>query len=396
MSKHATTLKRTATGGAVITFGEDVMDASIEHLSIWHTGNAATDNGIYWSHDTVGPYHAGPFHNRFVDLEVTGYDGLFFEGSDNTGAIWNEFASVRAVDCVRYGFYFSGASNQNTLVNSSTWAAGSHGFVAEPGAKATGAPQNLTLIGFASEQNGSGSASPVYGIYGAGLIGFVAVNPYLEVNGADANLGAAFTQQSANLYLKDTPGAVVTGGLFNKANYDILLNNARLDLGGATFVEYGVFANRKGKIRAVNSALLDVGVNYVKLPTVAWFTADDTTSKRIGLAETVAGNGVWRPLWGEHRVLDAPTGNPQDVSAAVGDFAVAPTATIGAPTLWQQTSVGTWRPVAWITRNSTTANRPTLRAQDVGVTYLDTTLDADGLLLTWNGTAWIDATGLAR
>lgn len=42
---------------------------------------------------------------------------------------------------------------------------------------------------------------------------------------------------------------------------------------------------------------------------------------------------------------------------------------------------------------STTANRPTLVAAEVGRVYLDTTLDADGKPIWWNGTAWVDATG---
>lgn len=40
-----------------------------------------------------------------------------------------------------------------------------------------------------------------------------------------------------------------------------------------------------------------------------------------------------------------------------------------------------------------TGARPTLGANDYGVTYLDTTLDADGKPIWWNGTAWVDATG---
>lgn len=44
-------------------------------------------------------------------------------------------------------------------------------------------------------------------------------------------------------------------------------------------------------------------------------------------------------------------------------------------------------------RRGTTANRPALAAYQVGYTYQDTTLDADGKPIWWNGTAWIDATG---
>ena len=41
----------------------------------------------------------------------------------------------------------------------------------------------------------------------------------------------------------------------------------------------------------------------------------------------------------------------------------------------------------------TTANRPTPSANDIGLQYLDTTLDADGKPIWWTGTAWVDATG---
>lgn len=40
-----------------------------------------------------------------------------------------------------------------------------------------------------------------------------------------------------------------------------------------------------------------------------------------------------------------------------------------------------------------TANRPTPSSTNYGVMYLDTTLDADGKPIWWNGTTWIDATG---
>ena len=44
-------------------------------------------------------------------------------------------------------------------------------------------------------------------------------------------------------------------------------------------------------------------------------------------------------------------------------------------------------------RIGTTANRPTLDSEQAGYQYLDTTLDADGKPIWWNGSAWVDATG---
>jgi hypothetical protein len=45
-------------------------------------------------------------------------------------------------------------------------------------------------------------------------------------------------------------------------------------------------------------------------------------------------------------------------------------------------------------RKNTTANRPSMATnRGIGYLYLDTTLDADGKPIWWNGSAWVDATG---
>lgn len=44
-------------------------------------------------------------------------------------------------------------------------------------------------------------------------------------------------------------------------------------------------------------------------------------------------------------------------------------------------------------QKGTTAARPTLTANDAGYFYMDTTLDADGLPIWWNGTKWIKSDG---
>ncbi|MNQ84332.1 hypothetical protein D3C85_994560 [compost metagenome] len=56
-------------------------------------------------------------------------------------------------------------------------------------------------------------------------------------------------------------------------------------------------------------------------------------------------------------------------------------------------SPGTWRASQWLTGRGATAGRPTLSANDTGVTFLDNTLAAGGKIVIWNGTAWVDATG---
>jgi hypothetical protein len=49
--------------------------------------------------------------------------------------------------------------------------------------------------------------------------------------------------------------------------------------------------------------------------------------------------------------------------------------------------------VAYALNKNTTGNRPTPTAYDIGMTYMDTTLDADGLPIWWNGSKWIKSDG---
>jgi hypothetical protein len=56
-------------------------------------------------------------------------------------------------------------------------------------------------------------------------------------------------------------------------------------------------------------------------------------------------------------------------------------------------TAATWRADCWITNRAVTVSRPTLTASDIGVTYLDTTLAADGKPIWWTGSVWVDATG---
>lgn len=54
---------------------------------------------------------------------------------------------------------------------------------------------------------------------------------------------------------------------------------------------------------------------------------------------------------------------------------------------------------AWFTdltaKKGTTAQRPSLGAQDAGKMYFDTTLAAAGKPIFWTGTQWVDSTGAA-
>jgi hypothetical protein len=91
------------------------------------------------------------------------------------------------------------------------------------------------------------------------------------------------------------------------------------------------------------------------------------------------------------------TASPTSGTYAQGDIVTNPTTTTINPVhVWRclvAGTPGTWRPSSWITGRAPTANRPTLTAVDIGVTYMDTTLNANGKPIWWTGTAWIDATG---
>lgn len=52
-----------------------------------------------------------------------------------------------------------------------------------------------------------------------------------------------------------------------------------------------------------------------------------------------------------------------------------------------------WNGVDRSISRGTTAQRPTLTADAIGKMYMDNTIDADGKVIWWNGTAWVDATG---
>jgi hypothetical protein len=92
--------------------------------------------------------------------------------------------------------------------------------------------------------------------------------------------------------------------------------------------------------------------------------------------------------------VDAP---PATGTWVRGDVAINRDPRAASPVVaWRCTvagTPGTWVAVSWITSKNTTANRPTLTASDVGVPYLDATLAPDGKPISWNGSAWVDATG---
>lgn len=69
---------------------------------------------------------------------------------------------------------------------------------------------------------------------------------------------------------------------------------------------------------------------------------------------------------------------------------------LGLPTRYKCTTggtPGTWRPTAQTVKRDTTGNRISPSASDIGLMYMDTTLDADGMPIWWNGSKWIKSDG---
>jgi len=95
----------------------------------------------------------------------------------------------------------------------------------------------------------------------------------------------------------------------------------------------------------------------------------------VWLADALPTSGGY--LHQKVRVRKAPHGRPSEYVCSAGSNTTA-----------------TWRmsKQAGFSKN-TTVNRPTPTSSDIGLAYLDITLDADGKPIWWNGSAWVDATG---
>jgi hypothetical protein len=59
-------------------------------------------------------------------------------------------------------------------------------------------------------------------------------------------------------------------------------------------------------------------------------------------------------------------------------------------TVTKKMTVATLRKVT----RAATASRPILAASDVGTMFMDTSLHAGGKPIWWNGTVWVDSTGV--
>lgn len=213
------------------------------------------------------------------------------------------------------------------------------------------------------------------------------------------NLEAGSSQARYLYYVNVSKGATAI------TDPKVFISGNRLSLEGAAPTHFAA----SGKcVRANTGVLVYWGKNW-NLTTKAWQfntagelkymdigfspSVDFTASQNLNPTTPIYGRGR-RELYGTQspaaaamtdtfRTGDICWNSAQATSTSSGWICVA----AGTP--------GTWARFAGPTRRSSTANRPTLTAEDVGVLYLDTTLTAAGKPVWWNGTTWVDATGVA-
>ncbi len=129
-----------------------------------------------------------------------------------------------------------------------------------------------------------------------------------------------------------------------------------------------------------------------------------TTFRRVkGNIATGVTAGAWQGFptattWGDAAHLEffgqaIPSSGTYLVGSVLVNTAVSAASPVDRWVCTVAGTPGTWRPTSWVTGRGATGARPTLTASDIGVAYQDTTIDADGKVIWWNGTAWVDATG---
>jgi len=141
---------------------------------------------------------------------------------------------------------------------------------------------------------------------------------------------------------------------------------------------YGIanFGNQT-RITAPNITLNFAGQNFFQLETQRVYgnAGFEPNGPRVHYGTTPPKTGTWG-------IADTVKNTLTSASSPVSE--------------WECTvpgSPGVWRPRSWICFVGSTALRPILRSDDIGVTYLDTTLAAGGKPIWWRGTNWGDAKG---
>jgi len=151
---------------------------------------------------------------------------------------------------------------------------------------------------------------------------------------------------------------------------DLREQDASFDCGGSNIIVLRNVKRRRG------STLPNILIKPSTTLTIDGYYVNATGYSNSTLVYATGGVGTATVKWGRAPV--AETAVPTTLSISDG------TTTLSASLL-----AGPLR----ITAKGTTASRPTLASWEVGQSYLDTTLAANGKPITWSGSAWVDSTG---
>ena len=152
---------------------------------------------------------------------------------------------------------------------------------------------------------------------------------------------------------------------------DLRESDGAIQFGGSNFVTL-----RNIKRRRVSGALPNLLVQPGTTLVIDGYTAEATSFSGNVLVYASGGVGTATVKWGRP---------PTFIAASPPTFVGTDGTTAASVSLLTT-------PLRPITKG-TTASRPTLASWEVGQSYLDTTLAANGKLITWSGSVWVDSTG---
>lgn len=284
----------------------------------------------------------------------------------------------------------------------------------------TGAYTNITVTnGWALQLAGAGLAgSKGFRFRNGSQLNLVSVfadhitGKALEIDNCTGSIGL-FTLEGSS-YSKTTAGATIL----------VSIDNSPMSVGSLKFVDLDLTVSGAGEIYMFRptSAGTDISINVRDFETVGnsysganiyevvpagpvrIYNEIAKLDRAVNLADFAVlkkirvwnGNTLISQEGGRY-VLHGLTAPPASEAWVVGDRAINPTIARATPVKEWACVVagtpGTWLPTSWIVSKDTTANRPAAAASLQGVTYLDTTIDADGKFIVCNGAAYVDATG---
>jgi hypothetical protein len=185
----------------------------------------------------------------------------------------------------------------------------------------------------------------------------------------------------------------IENNYFANNNWDIFQNAAGTNT-SYNIIGQNVFADSLTKILSQSCIFdntLDASSGYLKLSKTQIAGIDLTSTMFLNsqtiFSGTTASSGS-KFLFG--------TGSPEGVVFGnVGSIFLRTDGGKGTSLYIKESGSGIqlgWVRLGTATKN-TTANRPTLTANEIGTLYLDTTLAANGKPIWWNGALWVDANG---